>query len=81
MVDGGKVRALVNFTRSVMPRSRTCRLHDAAKAAIDDPQFGQIVSARGIDVDYRPAEPLRADLWREYKALTPVLKRTGMIKR
>jgi tripartite-type tricarboxylate transporter receptor subunit TctC len=56
-------------------------LHDAAKAAIDDPTFGQIVSARGLDVDYRPAEPLRADLWREYKALTPVLKRTGMIKK
>src|SRR5688572_1196288 len=56
-------------------------LHDAAKAAIDDPKFAQTMNARGIDVDYRPAGPLRADLWREYKALTPVLKRTGMIKK
>jgi tripartite-type tricarboxylate transporter receptor subunit TctC len=56
-------------------------LHDAAKAAIDDPKFGETLNARGIDVDYRPAEALRADLWREYKLHTPILKRTGMLKK
>jgi tripartite-type tricarboxylate transporter receptor subunit TctC len=56
-------------------------LHDAAKAAIDDPKFAQTMAARGIDVDYRQGEALRADLWKEYKALTPVLKRTGMMKK
>ena len=57
------------------------QLHDAAKAAIDDPKFGETLNARGIDVDYRPAEGLRADLWREYKLNTPILKRTGMLKK
>jgi tripartite-type tricarboxylate transporter receptor subunit TctC len=111
MVDGGKVRALVNFTprrHPAFPDVPAARelgwdvsngvwymlmvpkgtpapvvryLHDAAKAAIEDPKFAQTMSARGIDVDYRQGEALRADLWREYKALTPVLRRTGMIKK
>jgi tripartite-type tricarboxylate transporter receptor subunit TctC len=56
-------------------------LHDAAKAAIEDPKFVEIMNSRGIDIDYRPGEALRADLWREYKLHTPILKRTGMIKK
>jgi tripartite-type tricarboxylate transporter receptor subunit TctC len=56
-------------------------LHDAAKTAIGDPKFGETLNARGIDIDYRPAEALRADLWREYKLHTPILKRTGMLKK
>jgi tripartite-type tricarboxylate transporter receptor subunit TctC len=56
-------------------------LHDAAKIAIEDPKFGETMNARGIDVDYRPPEALRADLWREYKLHTPILRRTGMIKK
>src|SRR5204862_2304066 len=42
-------------------------LHDAAKAAIDDPKFAADMANRGIDVDYRPGSTLRADLWREYR--------------
>ena len=56
-------------------------LHDAAKAVIDDPAFAKTMSARGVDVDYRPGEPLRADLWKEYKLHTEILQRIGMIKR
>lgn len=111
MVDGGRVRALVNFTprrHPVFPDVPTARelgwnvangvwfllmapkgtpapvvryLHDAAKAAIDDPKFAETMKARGIDVDTRAGEALRADLWREYKATTPILRRTGMIKK
>jgi tripartite-type tricarboxylate transporter receptor subunit TctC len=55
-------------------------LHDAAKAAIEDPKFVQSMASRGIDVDYRPAEPLRADLWREYKLHTEILQRIGLLK-
>jgi tripartite-type tricarboxylate transporter receptor subunit TctC len=55
-------------------------IHDAAKAAIEDPKFVEAVALRGIDVDYRPGDKLRADLWREYKAHTAILKRIGMIK-
>jgi tripartite-type tricarboxylate transporter receptor subunit TctC len=56
-------------------------LHDAAKAAIDDPKFAADMAGRGVDVEYRSGEALRADLWREYKLHTEILKRIGMLKR
>jgi tripartite-type tricarboxylate transporter receptor subunit TctC len=55
-------------------------LHDAARAAMEEPMFREAMASRGIDVDYRPGTQLRADLWREYKAHTEILKRIGMIK-
>ena len=111
MVDGKRMRALVNFTpkrHATFPDVPAAKelgwdvsngiwyllmvakgtpapvvryLHDAAKAAIDDPKFRETMNSRGIDVDYRTAEALRADLWREYKLTTPILQRTGMIKK
>jgi len=63
------------------PASVVKYLHDAAKEAVDDPKFGKIMSERGIDVDYRPADKLRADLVREYKAHTEILQRIGMLKK
>jgi tripartite-type tricarboxylate transporter receptor subunit TctC len=57
------------------------QVHDAAKAAIDDPKFVQDMTGRGIDIDYRPGEALRADLWREYKLHTEILRRVGMLKK
>ncbi len=56
-------------------------LHDAAKAAIEDPKFAENMVGRGIDVDYRPGPALRADLWREYKLHTEILRRIGMLKK
>jgi tripartite-type tricarboxylate transporter receptor subunit TctC len=56
-------------------------LHDAAKAAIESPAFASAMAARGVDVDYRPGSVLKADLWREYKVHTELLKRTGMMKK
>ena len=55
-------------------------IHDAAKAAIEEPAFKAAMELRGADVDYRPGEQLRTDLWREYKLHTTILKRIGMIK-
>ena len=56
-------------------------LHDAAKEAIDDPKFAKSMAERGIDVDYRSGEALRAGLWREYKAHTEILQRIGLLKK
>lgn len=56
-------------------------LHDAAKEAIENPKFAKTMSERGIDVDYRPADRLRTDLWREYRAHTELLRRAGMLKK
>jgi tripartite-type tricarboxylate transporter receptor subunit TctC len=55
-------------------------LHDAAKSAMDEPSFRAAMDGRGVDVDYRPGDQLRADLWREYKLHADLLKRIGMIK-
>src|SRR4051812_22231034 len=56
-------------------------LHDAAKAAIDDPKFIADMGNRGIDVDYRPGNALRADLLREYKSYSQLLRSVGLIKK
>lgn len=56
-------------------------LHDAARAAIEDLKFAENMAGRGVDVDYRPGDVLRADLWREYKLHTEILRRIGMLKR
>jgi tripartite-type tricarboxylate transporter receptor subunit TctC len=63
------------------PATVVRHIHDAAKAAIEDPKFVADMSGRGIDVDYRPGEPLRTDLWREYKLHTDILRRVGMLKK
>ena len=56
-------------------------LHDAAKAAIEEPSFADFASKRAISVDYRPEPKLREDLWREYKSHTEILTRAGLIKK
>jgi tripartite-type tricarboxylate transporter receptor subunit TctC len=56
-------------------------IHDAAKAAMDDPSFAAFVKARVIDVDYRAGDKLKADLWAEYKTHTEILKRLGMLRK
>jgi tripartite-type tricarboxylate transporter receptor subunit TctC len=55
-------------------------IHDAAKTVTDDPAFAKTMDSRGVDVDYRPGNKLRADLWTQYKLHTEILKRIGMIK-
>jgi tripartite-type tricarboxylate transporter receptor subunit TctC len=62
------------------PASVVKYIHDAVKPAIEDPAFAKAMELRGIDVDYRPGDKLRADLWREYKLHTEILRRIGMIK-
>jgi putative tricarboxylic transport membrane protein len=56
-------------------------LHDAARVAMEDPQVVNTIKQRGIDIDYRAGDQLRADLWKEYKAHTDVLTRLGMIRK
>lgn len=62
------------------PQAITRYIHDAAKAVVDSPAFASTMSQRGIDVDYRSGEQVRADLWREYKLHTDILRRIGMLK-
>jgi len=56
-------------------------LHDAAKAALEEPSFVTLMKNRGVDIEYKTGEQSRQDLWREYKEHTEILKRLGMIKK
>ena len=64
----------------IAPRLNAAGRMDTAKAVVDDPAFAKTMDARGVDVDYRPGDKLRADLWREYKLHTEILRRIGLIK-
>jgi tripartite-type tricarboxylate transporter receptor subunit TctC len=55
-------------------------VHDAVKAAMEDPAFVKLAANRSVDIDYRAGDKLRADLWREYKNHTEILKRVGLKK-
>ncbi|MGH7354332.1 MAG: Bug family tripartite tricarboxylate transporter substrate binding protein [Candidatus Rokuibacteriota bacterium] len=56
-------------------------IHDAVKAAMEEPQFVNTIKQRVIDIDYRAGDQIRADLWKEYKYHTEVLTRLGMLKK
>jgi len=56
-------------------------LHDAVKAAVEDPKFAELMSSRGVEPDYRPGAVLKMELWREYKLHTEILTRIGMLKK
>jgi tripartite-type tricarboxylate transporter receptor subunit TctC len=56
-------------------------IHDATKAAMEEPQFVNTIKQRVIDIDYRAGDQLRADLRKEYKNHTEVLSRLGLIKK
>jgi len=56
-------------------------LHDAAKVSMEDPAFVNLMKTRAVDLDYRPGEKARQDLWREYKLYTDLLTRLGMLKK
>ena len=56
-------------------------IHDAVKAAMEEPLFVNAIKQRVIDIDYRAGDQLRADLLKEYKYHTEILTRLGMIKK
>jgi tripartite-type tricarboxylate transporter receptor subunit TctC len=56
-------------------------LHDAAKVALEEPSFVNLMKSRAVDIDYKTGEKARADLWQEYKAYSDILRRLGMIKK
>jgi len=56
-------------------------IHDAAKAALEDPAFVTLMKTRGVEIDYKTADKSRQDLHREYKEHREVLQRLGMLKK
>ena len=56
-------------------------LHDAAKVALEEPSFVNLMKSRAVDIDYKTGDKARADLWQEYKAYSDILRRLGMIKK
>jgi tripartite-type tricarboxylate transporter receptor subunit TctC len=56
-------------------------IHDAAKAALEDPAFVTLMKQRGVDIDYKTGDKCKADLQREYKEHREVLQRLGILKK
>ena len=56
-------------------------LHDAAKVAMEEPTFVNLMKSRAVDIDYKNGDKARADLWQEYRAYSDLLRRLGMIKK
>jgi uncharacterized ferritin-like protein (DUF455 family) len=56
-------------------------IHDAAKAAMDEPTFVNLMKTRAVDLDYKNGETARKDLWREHRLYTDLLAKLGMIKK
>jgi tripartite-type tricarboxylate transporter receptor subunit TctC len=56
-------------------------IHDAAKEAMEQKAFVDMMKQRIVEIDYRPGEKLRADLMEEYRAHTELLRSAGMLKK
>jgi tripartite-type tricarboxylate transporter receptor subunit TctC len=56
-------------------------IHDAAKAALEEPTFVTLMKSRGVDIDYKPADKVRQELHKEQKEHRDVLQRLGMLKK
>jgi tripartite-type tricarboxylate transporter receptor subunit TctC len=56
-------------------------IHDAAKAALEEPSFVTLMKSRGVDIDYKTGEKARQDLHREYKEQRELLQRLGILKK
>ncbi|MBM4442175.1 MAG: tripartite tricarboxylate transporter substrate binding protein [Candidatus Rokubacteria bacterium] len=56
-------------------------IHDAAKAALEEPAFVQLMKNRGVDIDYKPGDKVRQELWNEHKMYGDLLRKLGMTKK
>lgn len=56
-------------------------IHDAAKQAMEQRGFIDMMKARVVELDYRPGDKLRADLMEEYRAHTELLRSAGLLKK
>jgi tripartite-type tricarboxylate transporter receptor subunit TctC len=63
-----------------LPADVTRYLHDSFRAGMATPAFVELMKQRAVDIDYRSGEQMRAVLWEEYRAYTPILKRIGLLK-
>ena len=55
-------------------------LHDAAQEGLKEQFFIDAMATRGMDIDYRSGDRIRADLWKEFKLNGEILRSIGMIK-
>jgi len=55
-------------------------VHDSFRAGMAAPAFIELMKQRAVDIDYRSGEQMKAVLWEEYRAYTPILRRIGLLK-
>lgn len=55
-------------------------IHDAAKAAIETPDFKKFAADNALDIAYQDGTAAREAAWADYRKYTPVLKQSGLLK-
>ncbi|WP_240071521.1 tripartite tricarboxylate transporter substrate binding protein [Cupriavidus taiwanensis] len=55
-------------------------IHDAAKAAMETPEFRKFAADNALDIAYQDGATAREAAWADYRKYTPVLKQSGLLK-
>lgn len=55
-------------------------IHDAAKAAMEEPAFKEFAKNKAVEIDYLDAEQSKVALWDEYRKDTELLRQVGLLK-
>ncbi|WP_434034845.1 tripartite tricarboxylate transporter substrate binding protein [Cupriavidus sp. a3] len=55
-------------------------IHDAAKAAMETPEFKKFAADNALDIAYQDGAAAREAAWADYRKYTPVLKQSGLLK-
>ena len=69
---------LSTFVQADTPDDVVQKLHDAFKAAIEDPKFVELAETSGLFMDYGDAAAVRADVENDRKVILPLLIQVGM---
>ncbi|WPH23076.1 tripartite tricarboxylate transporter substrate binding protein [Variovorax paradoxus] len=55
-------------------------IHDAAKAAMETPEFKKFTADNALDISYQDGSATREAAWEDYRKYTSVLKQSGLLK-
>jgi len=73
------VRYLLITTKGTPPNV-VKYIHDAAKMAMDTPQFRDFAAANALEIAYQDGAAAREAAWADYRRYTAILKQNGLVK-
>lgn len=57
-----------------MPKEAVVKLHDAIKAALEDPEFLKMAANAGLEIEYKSGEQVRQEIVDSIERLRPIIK-------